>query len=64
MAQNEKTKFNTYALIPELMLSRRLDLGVCHQPEVNLGWFQSRLGVFRVSSHTEELWYNETDCGW
>ena len=51
-------------LIPELTLRRRFDLGVCHQPDVKLGGFRSRLGASRVSSHTEELWYDETVCLW
>ena len=59
-AKCKETKVNTYALIPEQSLSRRLSLKVCHQPDVKLGVFRSR-----VSSHTEELWYNETVfCGW
>ena len=29
---------------------------------VKLGGFQSQLQVSNVSSHTEELWYNETVC--
>ena len=31
---------------------------------VKLGEFQSRLQLSNVSSHTEELWYNETVCLW
>ena len=31
---------------------------------VKLGRFQSELEVFYVSSHTEELRYNETVCQW
>ena len=30
---------------------------------VKLGGFWSRLQASYVSSHTEELWYNETVCG-
>ena len=37
----KQTKFNTYALIPVLILSRRLRLGVCHQPDIKLGGFRS-----------------------
>ena len=29
---------------------------------LNLGGFQSQLEESYVSSHTEELWYNETVC--
>ena len=29
---------------------------------VKLGGFQSQLHVSYMSSHTEELWYNETVC--
>ena len=31
---------------------------------VKLGGFQSQLQASYVSSHTEELWYNETVCLW
>ena len=31
---------------------------------VNLGGFQSQFEASNVTSHTEELWYNETDCLW
>ena len=31
---------------------------------VKLGRFQSQLEASCVSSHTDELWYNETVCGW
>ena len=31
---------------------------------VKLGEFQSQLEVSFMSSHTEELWYNETVCLW
>ena len=31
---------------------------------VKLGGFRSRLEASYVSSHTEELWYNETVCQW
>ena len=32
--------------------------------DVKLGGFQSELQASYVSSHTEELWYNETVCQW
>ena len=31
---------------------------------LKLGGFQSQLQASYVSSHTEELWYNETVCLW
>ena len=31
---------------------------------VKLGVFRSQLQASYVSSHTEELWYNETVCLW
>ena len=31
---------------------------------VRLGGFRSQLQASFVSSNTEELWYNETVCGW
>ena len=31
---------------------------------VKLGGFRSQLQASNLSSHTEELWYNETDCLW
>ena len=31
---------------------------------VKLGGFQSQLQASYVSSHSEELWYNETVCQW
>ena len=31
---------------------------------VKLSGFQSQLQASYVSSHTEELWYNETACLW
>ena len=63
-AKCKQTKVNTYALIPELMLSRKLNLWVCQQLHVKLSGFHSRLRASRVSSHTEELWYIETVCLW
>ena len=61
-----------------LMLSCRLGFGVCHQPDVKLGeilqagietrltllYYNSRLGESCMSSHTEELRYNETVSLW
>ena len=32
--------------------------------DTKLGGFQSQLEASYVSSHTEELWYNETVCLW
>ena len=32
----KRTKFDTYALIPKLMFSQRVGLGVCHQPDVKV----------------------------
>ena len=31
---------------------------------VKLGGFRPQLQAFYVSSHIEELWYNETVCQW
>ena len=31
---------------------------------IKLGRFQSQIEASFVSSHTEELWYNETVCPW
>ena len=31
---------------------------------IKLGRFRSQLQASYVSSHTEELWYNETVCLW
>ena len=31
---------------------------------VKLGWFRSQLQASYMSSHTEELWYDETVCLW
>ena len=45
-------------------MSRRLALGVCHQPYVKLGEFRSSLGASRGSGHCEELLYDETVCLW
>ena len=35
----KQTKVNKYVLIPEPILNRGLGLGVCHQPDIKLGWF-------------------------
>ena len=56
----KRTKFDTCALIPELILSRRLDRGVWHQPDVELGGFRSRHRTFHLSNPIEELWYDVT----
>ena len=32
--------------------------------DINMGGFQSQLKAFCVSSHTDELWYNETVHLW
>ena len=37
---------------------------VCLLANVKLGGFRSQLQASYMSSHTEELWYNETVCGW
>ena len=50
-----QTKFDIYALIPELAMSHRLVLGVCNKPYRKFGGFRSRLEASRMSSHTEEL---------
>ena len=63
-AKSIQTKFDTYALIPELTLSCRLSLGVCHQPDVKLVGFRPWVGASHVSTYTEKLWYKETDCLW
>ena len=58
-AKCKQMKLNTYALIPEQTLSSSLGLGVsqgvCHQSDVKLGGFQSRLAASGVSNHTGEL---------
>ena len=33
--------------------------GIRYLTEVNLAWFRSQLETFRMSSLTEELWYND-----
>ena len=42
------------------LLAKRSDT----QSNVKLGGFRSQLQVSYVSSHTEDLWYNETVCLW
>ena len=59
-AKCKRTKVNTHALIPKLTLSRRFCLELYHQPNGKLDGFRFRLGASRMSSHIEELWYNET----
>ena len=39
-------------------------LGVCHQPDITLGRFRSRLGASHMASRTEELGYNVTVYLW
>ena len=39
-------------------------LAVRTKSNVKMGRFRSRLQASYVSSHTEELWYNETVCLW
>ena len=34
------------------------------KPNVKLGGFRSQLQASYVSSHTEQMWYNETVCLW
>ena len=34
------------------------------KPNVKLGGVRSQIKASYVSSHTEELWYNETVCLW
>ena len=40
------------------LLAERYD----NKSNVNLGGFQSKLQAYCESSHTKELWYNETVC--
>ena len=42
------------------VLAERYDI----KSNVKLGAFQSQLLASYVSSHIEELWYNETVCLW
>ena len=42
------------------LLAERYD----NKSNVKLAWFWSQLQVSYVSSHTEELWYDETVCLW
>ena len=59
----KQTKFDIYTFIPELTMSRQLDLGL-YQADVKLGLFQYQLGTTHVSNHTEVLWYNKTVYLW
>ena len=47
--------------IPELMYVAKMAEQLDTLSSINLGRFQSQLEMSCVSSHTEELWYNETD---
>ena len=47
-----------------IYIYHRLGIGVCHQPDVKLGGFQSQLGASCIYSFTEKWWYNETVCVW
>ena len=42
------------------LLNERYDT----KSNIKLGGFWSQLQASYVSSHTEELWYNETVCQW
>ena len=42
------------------LLAERYDT----KSNIRLGGFQFQLQASYMSSHTEELWYNETVCGW
>ena len=42
------------------LLAERFDT----KSNVKLGGFRSQLQASNLSSHTEELWYNETVCLW
>ena len=42
------------------LLAERYDT----KSNVKLAGFQSQIQAFYVSSHTEDLRYNETVCGW
>ena len=53
-----------YCIIFRFIYIYSLVLVLCRQPDVNLGWFRSRLGASHVSTHTEELWYKETVSLW
>ena len=58
----KQMKVDTYTQNPRADFDLHTGYRVCHQPKVKLGGFRSRLEESRVSSHTEELWYNETVC--
>ena len=57
-----KTKVTTYNFRVDgvRLLAERYDT----KSNVKLVGFQSQLQASNVSSHTEELWYNETVCLW
>ena len=42
------------------LLAERYDT----KSNIKLGGFRSQLQASTMSSHTEELWYNETICLW
>ena len=57
-AKCELTRFNTYALIPELTLSRRLGLGTCHQSDIKLEGFHEVLQttiIRQITKGNEEI---------
>ena len=56
--QNESYYFMPYHSRADMVcfLAERYDT----KSNVKLGWFQSQLQASNMSSHTEELWYNET----
>ena len=58
----EQTKVDTYAINSRADVESHFGLGVCHRSNVKSGEFRSQLEASRVSSHTEELCYNETVC--
>ena len=47
-------------IIPKLTYVNKMAEGLDAMSWVKFGGFQSQLEVTCVSSHTEELWYNET----
>ena len=61
------TKNKRYFLIPYNSLAdvvRLLAARSDTNSNVKLGGFRSQLQASKVSSHTEELWYNEIVCLW
>ena len=59
-----QTKNNIYALTP-FSYDEVTDACVVRYPtNVKSADFRSQLEAFPVSSHTDELWYNETVCLW